>query len=448
MAGEIGRIGVIGIEAVFLDPRQPLAGPVTQPHLRWLAGGGTGDDQALTGIIHHRFVPAAGRGQALRFGAGLAEIERIDLFFQRGIGKAGEPQAPALFINAHQFIHHPAPAGQLLRCAAGEAIEVAIAVALAGPQDAAVLQRAEIVMNIDPGLCGLAGQHPRRTGDRINGKDIEPLLIAGEALDIQRLAIHGPGDTGDIDIGRRAKIDLGLARSIRVHQPQRYIGIGGASRRIGLGEQAGAIGTDGGARHLLHRGFVDARHGDAAVVRCPPVTVEPVQLFLRDELGNAPAHLRRVFPGHFARVAAGQGLHEQMAVAHEAGKAALGAQLGICLGFRCLGQARDAAIEGGHPQIAVHRHQQAFRIGCPGIIGDALDVGNAPAFAVHALGFGQRSATGQLFRIDQHPALTGRGVHRPQVESVLVAGPAFQQRRQPAIGGQFQYTRARAAQRR
>ena len=303
-------------------------------------------------------------------------------------------------------------------------------------------------MDIDPGLCGLAGQHARGSGGRIGGEDVEPLLIAGEALDIQRLAIHGPGDTGDIDVGRRAKIDLGVARSIRVHQPQRHIGIGSAGRRIGLGEEAGAIGTDGSACHLLHRGFVDARHGDAAVVRCPPVTVEPVQLFLRDEFGDAPAHLGRGFSCNFAGGAAGQRLHEQMAVAHEAGKAALGAQLGVGLGFRRLRQPRNVAIQSGHPQIAVHRHQQAFRIGCPGIIGDALDVGNAPAFAVHALGFGQRSATGQLFRIDQHPALTGRGVHRPQVESVLVAWPAFQQRCQPAIGCQFQHTRARAAQRR
>ena len=38
---------------VLLDPRQPLAGPVTQPHLRWLAGGGTGDDQALAGIFNY-----------------------------------------------------------------------------------------------------------------------------------------------------------------------------------------------------------------------------------------------------------------------------------------------------------------------------------------------------------------------------------------------------------
>ena len=41
------------------------------------------------------------------------------------------------------------------------------------------------------------------------------------------------------------------------------------------------------------------------------------------------------------------------------------------------------------------RLQQVPGIGGPGVIGDALHIGDAPAFAVHALGFRKGAAAGQ-----------------------------------------------------
>ena len=176
------------------------------------------------------------------------------------------------------------------------------------------------------------------------------------------------------------------------------------------------------------------------------MAIEAAQFFLGDELRGAPADVGGVFPSHVLRTGGDQIGDKQPAFAHEAGIFALRRQFRIGFGFLRFRQPLHRAIQARDPQIAIHRHQQALAVRRPGVIGDALHIGDALAFAIHPLRFGQRPA-GQPGRIDQHAPRAGGGIHRPQIEARAIVGPVLQQGGQPAIGRQFQHARPRAGQR-
>ena len=67
--------------------------------------------------------------------------------------------------------------------------------------------------------------------------------------------------------------------------------------------------------------------------------------------------------------------------------------------------------------------------------------------ALHLLGFADRRPAADLFAVDQHPPLPGRGVERPQVEALTIGGARFQHRQQLAVGRELHAARHRSRQR-
>src|SRR3546814_12617470 len=93
VAGEVGRIGVIGAERIFLDPGQALALPVGEKRLWRLIMRGARDEQRPARLDHAGTMGEARLGQPLDL-ARIVEAEGINALFARlGLARAGQEHA-------------------------------------------------------------------------------------------------------------------------------------------------------------------------------------------------------------------------------------------------------------------------------------------------------------------------------------------------------------------
>src|SRR5689334_14004744 len=96
-------------------------------------------------------------------------------------------------------------------------VEVAMSRLFGPPQEAAVAQRGEIIAEVDPTLGSFGQQDLRLASRRIDREQVQPLLIAALALDVEGLTVLRPIDTRQINVAFLSQIDLYLARSVRLH---------------------------------------------------------------------------------------------------------------------------------------------------------------------------------------------------------------------------------------
>ena len=243
----------------------------------------------------------------------------------------------------------------------------------------------EIVVERDPGLRGFGDQHFRGARRGIDREQVERLLVAALALDVERAAVLRPVDACDIDVGIGAEIDLGAVRAVGGHHRQRDRDIGGARGGVALVERLGAIGTDRGARHRLDVGFIEAFDRDMAVARCPPRAGGAFHLFLRDEFGGAAGDGAPALPGERLLLGRRQIERDQILVADEADIAASLGDVRVDLGLRRVGQPADLAVERGEIEIAVDRDEDALAVGRPVVVDDPFGAADARALATHLL---------------------------------------------------------------
>src|SRR3546814_18376951 len=100
VAGEVGRIGVIGAERIFLDPGQALALPVGEKRLWRLIMRGARDEQRPARLVHAGTMGEARLGQPLDL-ARIVEAEGIIVLFARiGLVRAGQEHPAFLLLTA------------------------------------------------------------------------------------------------------------------------------------------------------------------------------------------------------------------------------------------------------------------------------------------------------------------------------------------------------------
>ncbi len=132
---------------------------------------------------------------------------------------AGEEGAMVRLVDPDEAGHLPIAVRERGQLALGEPIKVVKSAPLRSPQKASILQRVEVVVEIEPGARRFAKYRAARARGGIDGQQVEMLLVAAFALDVERLAILRPFHPGEINVGIGAEIDLGAAASVRVHHP-------------------------------------------------------------------------------------------------------------------------------------------------------------------------------------------------------------------------------------
>ncbi|PAV92559.1 hypothetical protein WR25_16042 [Diploscapter pachys] len=424
VAGEIGVIGMPRPDRILIDPLQPLAVRVRQIDLRRLPGIRARDDEAARRAVHRRAVRPPPLGQP-RQHVRPRDIDRIQMLFEHIVLQPGEVDAPLRLIHTDQARYDPRPLGQLRPLARRAAqVQMAIAIPLRPPDQAAVLQHAIIVAEVDPAARArfLGEQHLRLARRGIDGQHVERLLVATLALHQQRLAVGRPVDARQIDVRVAAQIDLHLPRPVRPHHIQIDQHVGRARRGIALFVGLGPRRADRRAGEDAHRRLVEPLDRHIALVRRPPISGAPIHFLLRDEFRLAEMHRTTATGGQRARLTPAQRLREQILVAHEADVIALGRDDRVELTTRRRGQPADLAVQRREVQIAVQRHQDRPAIGREVIGDDALRPADARALALHLLRLGQFGAGAHLLAVDQHPLRAGARVARPQIGALLFVG--------------------------
>ncbi|EEF24630.1 conserved hypothetical protein, partial [Ricinus communis] len=416
MFGGVGRVGMGSVELVFLDPAHPLAGRIVERRLRRRLGIRVrADEGARGGDLGGP--PPAGRGHGDR-GGRLDVGNRIEPALDRRVDRRAKEDQTALLVDGFDLVDRPVTLGHLREQLAvgGVVIEVLVPRLLRRPEERAVLQGAEVVVQLHPMRVGLGQDDLALAARRAEGDQIEGLLIAALALDIQGLAVLRPSDAGQVDVLVCAQVDLHHLARGQVLDEQFDDGVRAAGARIALVDHGGARRADVGARHDVDAALVDAGVGDQALVRRPPVAGVAVHLLLGDELGHAERQGALALGGDRGLFAAGQRADIEVLVAHVRDEPALGRNLGVDLVAGGLGQAGHLAVgDAVDIEVAVQRHEHEAALAVPAVFDHAA--GQHPgALATGQLGFRQRLvARRQGVGVDQPVGLAALHVHRPQV---------------------------------
>ena len=173
-------------------------------------------------------------------------------------------------VDAGDRFDRPVARGQRIEPAVVEAVEMREAAALRLPEQAAVGEHMEGVVEVDPAVRPLAEHDFCQPGRRIDLEQIERLLVAAQPLDVERLAVGRPVDAGQIEIGVGTEVDTRLVATVGVHEPELDRGIGGAGDRIALLDDRRPLGADRRAADDRDLALVGALDGQSAVAGCPP----------------------------------------------------------------------------------------------------------------------------------------------------------------------------------
>ncbi len=424
MAREEGRIGVVFIDGVFLDPGHALAGNVVERGLGRGVGIGIAADKARAALTEAHAPAAFAFGDLDRLAA--LKGHGVQMTLERARHPAFEIDRRAVFGQARDIIDHPLARGQgAHRAVRAHMIDVPEARAFGGPQEAAILERAEIIGEVDPGVVLLGEDGLGRAGLRARGQNVEHGLGAVLALGVQRAAVLAPVHPGEIDVGLFPEIDLRPFAGGHIDDMQLDQHVRRARARIALVGDGDALGVDAEAGHDLDRGLVNARRGDIAAIRAPPIAGVTAHLFLGDEFGDAPADRIAALGGQGALLAGFKIVHPEVLVADEAHIGPVRADAGV--GFERLGLHQALGLAGVHihiEDIAIERHEDGFTRLVP-VIADDAGGGDAGALAILDLGFGQLPLIGrQHGGINQHVGPAIAEIHRPEIghRAVVILG--------------------------
>ena len=263
-------------------------------------------------VVHRRDRPQRGRGEAA--------------------GSAHRPRA-----LRHRVQQRPVR---------GVAVEVRVAVALGGPQEALPALEELQVVRVHPARVRLAQDASRLPARAVHEVQVEPGLQAVLGLHRHAPVVGRPLHRDHVLVGRRLGVhpDGRAARDLHDAQPDR--GVGAARLRIALGDHAWHHGLEVGEAHRAHRGLVRAQERDRAAVRRPP---EPGVLVVEDLLPVDPGQgtvqdRARAVAREAALGARGQVQHEEVVAAHEGQPPAVGDEARDRLR---LGRAREPLEAGG-----------------------------------------------------------------------------------------------------
>jgi hypothetical protein len=126
---------------------------------------------------------------------------------QRRVAAGEEEDEAALLVHAGEGVDWPVAACNAGEAAAvgGVAVDVPETGALGGPEEGAVLQgRDPVALHVDPVRRALRQQRARRAGGGVDREEVERLLVATEALDVEGAPVHRPAHAGEVDVGARA----------------------------------------------------------------------------------------------------------------------------------------------------------------------------------------------------------------------------------------------------
>ena len=425
-----------GPQPVLLDPAQALAVHGVEAGLRRRGRVGVAADEALPVLGHADAPPAVAAGDALGL-AGLGVAGDVEVPLQRRVLARHEVGELALLIDvgdprrlvprARRGAHHrPVAVGDGVDQLPLARVEVQVvpARALAAPDEGPVLQRGHVVVQVDPGRLPLGQHHARGAGRGVHQQQVQPLLVARLALDVEGAPVLGPIDPGEVDVGVRPQVDAhgraagGQRRDVQLHHRVRT-----PRPRVALLQRGGAGGVDVQARDDVHAALVHARIGDARLIGAEPVARVPVHLLLRDELGQAEGDRASAVGGDRALAAAGEVVHVQVLVADVADPAAVAAELGVGLVAGRARQPLHGAVGGaGEVEVAAGGHQDLAAFLVPTVLHDAARA-DALALAARLLGLRQFLALRLQRRgVDQPPRLAAGDGQRPQVLHRLVVG--------------------------
>ena len=323
------------------------------------------------------------------------------------------------------------------------------AAALGRPDETAVLEEAQVVVQRHPGGAGLGEQGALGTAGQAGFHQFQALLVAALALEGDALRI-APVHPGQVDVRVAAQVDpLRLRAGERGNHPQLHPHVGIAGGRVALLDHLHAVGIHLVALLHRHRAFIDARKGNGRIIRRPPVTGVAVHFLVGDELGHAVADDRAAVRRELYLLAAGQIDHPQVALADEADKPALGRDLRVGGEAFAVGElAHRAAGQLVQVQLAGQREQQALGIGRELVIDDATHRGDALALAAGLLGITEHFLARQHdLGIDQQPGLPGGDVVLPQVQLVAVGLLATQEGHPRTVRGHLRLEQGRTGQR-
>ncbi|MNX35805.1 hypothetical protein D3C86_660790 [compost metagenome] len=450
---QVTRVGVLRIGQVVVDQRGDfLAVGAVQRDLR--RGGGVGPAVHVhagvareTGAVHARRLRQALRCTAL-------QRHRVDLAFARGIDPGAEIRLAGRLVHGQQFVHRPGPLGQRGDGLAviGNAVQVLKAGALGRPDETALGEEAQAVVQRHPGGGGFTDQGLLAAAGQVGLDQFQVLLVARLALEGEALRI-APIHPCQVDVRVAAQVDPARrGAGLRGDHAQLHGDVVVAGGRVTLLDHLGAIGVHLIALLHRHRAFIDAGKGDCRVVRRPPVAGVAVHLLVGDELGHAIADGVAAIAGKLDLPAAGQVDHPQVARPHEADEAALGRQLGIGGKAFAVGELayRGAALlaQVVQVQLAAKREQQRARVRRPLVIHDAGHGGDALAFPARLFLVAQRlQARQHHLGIDQQPGLATGDVIAPQIQLVAVGLLAAQETHLGPVRSHLGLHQGRAGQR-
>ena len=243
------------------------------------------------------------------------ELHAVEMAFDRGLLERGEVDHPRVLVDGAHCLTQPEHAaarraqrplafGDLADELSVEVVQVEVgpAVALGDPQEVpAVVQKVQIVVDVDPGGVGLAQQASRRAALPLGEEQVEGPLIARHRLDGELFSSGRPVDACHV-LGRfgvevdpdrrRRRVELDDA------DPDRWVG---SSRlRIPLAHDARDGRLEVHELDLGDAGLVAVQKGDGPGIGRPPVA----DVAAAEDLLPVLPRQRAVEDG--VRVAAGQ----------------------------------------------------------------------------------------------------------------------------------------------
>ena len=384
-------------------------------------------------------MPAVAATDAVGLGGILpVESDRVDLPIDDRVPVGGEIDESRGLIHRQQFVDVPTAHRQRAAQRAIEVVEIQVICAgsFRRPDERRLLfQKTQVVRQIDPHRRGLRDQRSLPQCGGIDQDEVEPLLIAGEALEGEPAAIRRPVDAREINVRIGAQID-----------PTRVAG-----ERVALFHHLGSVGVDLRAAGDRHGAVVEPLVCDGRVVGGPPVAAGLHQFFLSDEFRLGIVDGAAAVGGQTTLVTPLEVDHPQILIAHEGHVAAARGHLRVDDG---LGRMREPAKRGigGNVQIieiqiAAEREQYVSTVRRPIVVDDPMIVGGSLPFAPRPFGIRQIFLGRESHRIHAHLQPPGLDVIRPQVELVPIRWPAAQQPHAASVRGNFDSPRRGAGER-
>ena len=114
VVGEIRGIGMIPLDAIFLDPGDPLPVGGGEVRLRRLRRRRARDQRPGAGLVHRDIVPAPRLGEAPRWPGrlpGSGEIDGIEMLLNRRLDARHEEHRACFLVDAGDPVDSPGAAG-------------------------------------------------------------------------------------------------------------------------------------------------------------------------------------------------------------------------------------------------------------------------------------------------------------------------------------------------